>query len=128
MPRYFGLSLVIFFASLGLPGLNGFISEAFVFLGAWQSSVLPKWVTLVSTLGILLGAAYILWSIKRVFLGNLTVEKYKHFPDAVPREVFALAPLVVLSIAIGVYPSLVLKFLEPAIQGILNTTVRSMAG
>src|SRR3954466_5376339 len=56
MPRHFGFSLVILFASLGLPGLNGFISEAFVFIGAWESTLLPKWMTVIATLGILFGA------------------------------------------------------------------------
>ncbi|MBI3726003.1 NADH-quinone oxidoreductase subunit M [bacterium] len=123
MPRYFGYSLVIFFASLGLPGLNGFISEALVFLGAWQSTMLPRWMTIVSTLGILFGAAYILWTIRRVFLGPLTVEKYKHFPDLEARELFAIVPLAVLCVVIGVMPNLVLDGLgmNEAINAITST-------
>jgi NADH-quinone oxidoreductase subunit M len=123
MPRYFGFALVIFFASLGLPGLNGFISEAFTFLGAWQSTDLPRWMTLIAMAGgILFGAAYILWTIRRVFLGPLTVEKYKHFPDLTWRETVALAPLALGCIAIGVYPRLVTESLglESAIQTILG--------
>jgi NADH-quinone oxidoreductase subunit M len=125
MPKYFGLSLVILFASLGLPGLNGFISEAFCFLGAWQSDVLPKWMTLTATLGILFGAAYILWTIRRVFLGPLTVEKYKHFPDLEGRELFAMWPLAVLCVVIGVAPTLVLTNmgLESAVQTIYNSAL-----
>jgi NADH-quinone oxidoreductase subunit M len=124
MPRYFGFSLVILFASLGLPGLNGFISEAFTFIGAWQSTFLPKWITIVSMVGgILFGAAYILWTIRRVFLGPLTVEKYKHFPDLEAREVFALAPLAIGCVVLGVYPRLVTETLglEAAVQTILGT-------
>jgi NADH-quinone oxidoreductase subunit M len=123
MPRYFGFSLVILFASLGLPGLNGFISEAFVFLGAWESTLLPKWMTVTATLGILFGAAYILWTIRRVFLGPLTVEKYKHFPDLNWRETVALAPLAILCVVIGVYPKLILEDmgLEAAMQSISGT-------
>lgn len=123
MPQYFGLSLVILFASLGLPGLNGFISEAFCFLGAWQSTLLPKWITLVCTGGIVFGAAYILWTIRRVFLGPLTNDHYKHFPDLEPREKFALVPLAILCVAIGVAPTLVTVNLglESAIQTILDS-------
>lgn len=124
MPKYFGLSLVIFFASLGLPGLNGFISEAFTFLGSWQSSVLPRWMTLVAMFGgILFGAAYILWTIRRVFLGPITDDHYKHFPDLEARELFALVPLAIGCIAIGVYPRLVTEGLglESAVQTILTT-------
>jgi NADH-quinone oxidoreductase subunit M len=128
MPVTFGYSLVILFASLGLPGLNGFISEVFVFIGAWQSSVLPKFMTLAATLGILLGAAYILWTIKRVFLGPLTVEKYKRFPDAVAREVFALAPLAALCVVLGVWPRLVLDIMNPSIQAILDSTLVRAGG
>lgn len=121
MPKYFGLSLVILFASLGLPGLNGFISEAFTFIGCWQSSVLPRWMTLTAmTGGIIFGAAYILWTIRRVFLGPLTVEKYKHFPDLEAREMFALVPLAIGCVVLGVYPRLVTENLglEAAIQTI----------
>ncbi len=125
MPIYFGLALVIFFASLGLPGLNGFISEAFTFLGAWQSNDLPRWMTLVAmTGGILFGAAYILWTIRRVFLGPLTVEKYKHFPDLAPREIFALAPLVLGCVAIGVYPGLVTNNL--GLEAVMRTILGAL--
>ena len=116
---------MILFASLGLPGLNGFISEAFVFLGAWQSTLLPKWITLVATGGIVFGAAYILWTIRRVFLGPLTDEHYKHFPDLQPREKFALIPLAILCVVIGVAPTLVTVNLglESAIQTILDSAM-----
>ncbi|MEZ0228367.1 MAG: NuoM family protein [Planctomycetota bacterium] len=123
MPRYFGFSLVILFASLGLPGLNGFISEAFTFIGCWQSTYLPRWMTITAMVGgILFGAAYILWTIRRVFLGPLTVEKYKHFPDLELRETFALAPLALGCVVLGVYPRLVTENLglEAAIQTILG--------
>jgi NADH-quinone oxidoreductase subunit M len=112
MPKYFGLSLVIFFASLGLPGLNGFISEAFTFMGAWQSTTLPRFLTLLAMFGgILFGAAYILWTIRRVFLGPLTNDHYKHFPDLEVREQIALVPLAIGCIAIGVYPALIMDSL-----------------
>jgi NADH-quinone oxidoreductase subunit M len=70
-----------------------------------------------------MGAAYILWTIRRVFLGPLTVEKYKHFPDLDWRETFALLPLTVLCVAVGVYPRLVTENLglENAIQAIFGS-------
>ena len=117
MPWYTGLATVGFFASLGLPGLCGFISEALTFIGAWgpsegatslirdtQSGIGQNWIIYVSLLGIVLTAVYILWTIQRVYLGSVK-EKYKSFKDVSFREVVALAPLAVLCIVVGVFPN-----------------------
>ena len=65
MPIYSFLTVIAFFAAIGLPSMSGFISEAFVFLGAFQTNKL--W-TILSTLGIVLGAGYMLWTFQRVFI------------------------------------------------------------
>ena len=120
MPWYFGLAVIAFFASLGLPGLNGFISEFLVFFGAYQSNVLPKWMVIAAVPGIVLTAAYVLWTIKRVFLGELTNEKYKKFKDLSFQEAFALWPLAIICIVVGVYPRIVLDAMGPAIEAIVK--------
>lgn len=114
MPWYTGIATVGFFASLGLPGLCGFISEALTFVGAWDDtgllnsqnysgSINANWMIIVSLLGIVLTAAYILWTIQRVYLGSIK-EKYKEFKDVTDREVIALVPLAILCVLIGVFP------------------------
>ncbi|MCX7012974.1 MAG: NADH-quinone oxidoreductase subunit M [Candidatus Sumerlaeota bacterium] len=111
MPKYFALAIVGFFAALGLPGLNGFISEAMVFLGSFQNAMIRPLVV-ASTLGIVLGAGYILWAVQRVYLGPLK-EEYKGFPDVSWVEAFTLVPLAVGCIVFGVYPKLMLDVFAP---------------
>ena len=138
MPWYAGVATVGFFASLGLPGLNGFISEVMCFLGAWggegvnQSSLISsadgidsRWIVIVSLLGVILTACYILWTIQRVFLGNIRNEEYKKFPDLSFREVFALAPLGALCIILGVYPSILIDFMDGSLST-MTDMVRSV--
>jgi len=153
MPWYTGLATIAFFASLGLPGLNGFISEAMCFLGAWDSSTAPgatpsliatafgdgtheavsvggissKWIVLVSLLGVVLTACYILWTIQRVYLGTIKNEEYKTFPDVSFREVFALAPLAFLCIYLGVYPSILIDFMDGSLTT-MTDMVRGVLG
>jgi len=104
MPIYFALSTIAFFASLGLPGMSGFVSEVMVFLGAFKEY---PWIAGMSAIGVVLTAAYILYMIQRVFLGT-TPAKFKDFPDANAYEIYGLAPLAVLTIAFGILPSLVI--------------------
>ncbi len=131
MPYYTGLATIGFFASLGLPGLNGFVSEALVFMGAWNSHTaapavgvfgLPTWIVFLALPGIVLTAAYILWAVQRVFMGPLKSETYKTFKDLSFREVFVLAPLGLLCIVFGVWPQLILGFMNDT----LNTLVSSV--
>ena len=93
MPRYWALATITFFASLGLPTMSGFVSEFMTVFGAYDSSD-PRFRVLVviSCVGIVLTAAYILWALQRIFLGNLN-EKYKTLPDINFRETFAITPL-----------------------------------
>jgi NADH-quinone oxidoreductase subunit M len=105
MPVYFALAVVGFFASMGLPALVGFIGEVMVFLGAFQYS---PWLAGVSTLGMLLTAGYILWTMQRVYLGDAKPE-YATFPDCNRWELISIAPLAVLSIAFGILPMLLLN-------------------
>ena len=116
MPVYFGLAVVGFFASLGLPALVGFIGEVMVFLGTFQYS---PWLAGVSTVGMLLTAGYILWTMQRVYLGPVKPE-YAQFPDCNRWELISIAPLAVLSIAFGVFPMVVLRMFASSTEIFLN--------
>jgi NADH-quinone oxidoreductase subunit M len=140
MPWYTGIATVGFFASLGLPGLNGFISEFLCFRGAYDfvgkdgslimissPGIASSWIVYVSLLGIILAAVYILWTIQRVYLGNVKREEYKRFPDVSFREVVALAPLAVLCIILGVYPGILIDFMNGSL-GAMTDLVRGALG
>jgi NADH-quinone oxidoreductase subunit M len=120
MPVYGGISAIIFFAAMGLPGLCGFIGEVMVVLATWNFS----WVfAILAALTVVLTAGYVLWTIQRVFLG--TNEAYKDYPDITPRELLCAVPLVILSVALGILPSqLVLNWVEPSINYLVNTLAR----
>ncbi len=110
MPIYTGVAMFAFFASMGLPGLSGFIAELMVFLGAFQTW---KWLTFLAALGIILTAGYLLWMIKRVFLGPLN-EKYKDLPEINGRELFTLVPIGVIVLVLGVFPNPVIDLMDDA--------------
>ena len=116
MPKYTGIMTVAFFAALGLPGLSGFISEAFSFLGAFQTF---RVITIISTLGIVLTAGYMLWTLQRVFLGQPS-EKWASLPDINGRELFTLVPLAVVVLALGIYPSLMLDLMTSSLNHLVD--------
>ena len=121
MPLFAGLSMGIFFAALGLPGLCGFIGEFFVVLGAWSYS---KALAIVAASVVILTAGYILWTIQRVYLGP----EYKgpHAEALRPmsrREVAIAAPLLAFAILFGVYPRALFDYITPSVR----KTVAEMA-
>ena len=120
MPRYWGLATIGFFASLGLPGMAGFVSEAVTLLGSFESPD-PRFriLVLISCLGVVMTAAYILWALQRVFLGPLN-ERYKDYTDANAREVFALAPLLFLCVFLGVFPYYLLDWMNVSVGELMS--------
>jgi NADH-quinone oxidoreductase subunit M len=125
MPKYTGIMTVAFFAALGLPGLSGFVSEAFSFLGAFQVDKL-RVITMASTLGIVLTAAYMLWTLQRVFLGNVN-EKWRSLPDVDAREIFMLVPLAVIILVLGIYPSLLLNVMTSSVNHFVDVVAKGSA-
>jgi len=101
MPIYATLFMIILLASIGLPLLNGFVGEFTILVGAFLADW--KWA-LFASLGVVLGAAYMLWLYQRVFFGELTNEKNKGLEDVNLREILTLAPLIVMCFWIGLYP------------------------
>ncbi len=108
MPKYSAIMMIAFFGAIGLPGLSGFISEVFSFLGAFQSF---RWLTIASAFGIVLTAGYMLWTLQRVFLGTLP-EKWNGLTDVNTRELFALVPLAIIVIYLGIYPMPILDLMN----------------
>jgi NADH-quinone oxidoreductase subunit M len=114
MPLYSALSIGIFFAALGLPGLCGFIGEVFVTLSVWNFN---RVLAVIGAAVVILTAGYILWCIQRVYLGA----EYKgphgdHLYPATPREVAIAAPLMALAIVFGVYPAALTRYMDPTIR------------
>ena len=107
--------LIAGLASLGLPGLSGFVSELLVFLGAFQAF---SWPTGLAVLGIILAAGYILWMMERAFFGPRR-ERFDHVTDANFVEALPLAIMVVAIVGIGVYPSLLTDVFETGLGHML---------
>jgi NADH-quinone oxidoreductase subunit M len=106
MPKYGSMATLGFFASLGLPGLCGFIGEVYVLLGTFQAGDKYPWaytMAILAAFGVVLTAGYILWVIQRVYLGKVR-DEYKDFPEATGRELLILAPMGVLCIVLGILP------------------------
>jgi len=116
MPVYTGFAALAFFAALGLPTMSSFISEVLVFIGAFQRY---QAITICAALGIVVTAAYVLWTFKRVFLGPLN-EKYTTMPDMSAREIATLVPLGAIVIALGVYPMPIIKLMNSSLSTLVN--------
>ena len=116
MPIYTGITTLAFMASLGLPGLSGFVGEALSLLGAYGKF---KWLTILSTIGIVVGAAYFLWTLQRVFLGNLN-PKYEDLPEINGREILTLVPLAILTVLLGVWPNLAIDMFRESVTNLVN--------
>ncbi len=112
MPLFCGLSAVVFFASMGLPGLCGFVGELWVLMAAWNFS---PGLTIPAVLSVILTASYLLWAWQRVYFG--TNPQTKAFPDLSAREAAVLIPFAVLAILLGVWPGLVMNWMEPSVGG-----------
>jgi NADH-quinone oxidoreductase subunit M len=120
LPIYAGLMMFTCFASLGLPGLAGFVSEFLVFLGSFGAAGLAYQImTGISLLGVVFTAALFLWMIQRMFLGEPN-PRWAGLKDMDRGELFAIVPLAVLTLAIGVYPLPILNMINVAMTHILT--------
>ncbi len=120
MTVYAGITAVAFFAALGLPGFSGFISEILAFIGAFNSEILTiRVIAVLGTSGIVLTAAYMLWTYQRMFLGPVN-EKYTDLPDCTLREKFTLIPLAVIIFILGIFPKLLIDLFDPTMQRLLD--------
>jgi NADH-quinone oxidoreductase subunit M len=128
MPKYAAFFGFAFMASLGLPGLSGFIGEVLVFLGAFP---VYKVITILAASGVIFTAAYHLWAMQRIQLGkwNESVWKDKSiFPDLTTREALTLIPMAAIVLVLGFYPMPVLQMIGPGMQDLLNHVAPHGAG
>jgi NADH-quinone oxidoreductase subunit M len=106
----FSLCLVVVaLASIGLPGLNGFVAEFLVLLGSFTTH---RWAAGIATLGVILAAAYMLWAVQRIIFNPLDKPENKVLPDLSLRELVVLAPLLAGMVWLGLYPAPVLRRME----------------
>jgi len=117
MPVFAGLLGIVTFSSIGLPGLNGFIGEFLILLGAFKAGQFV-FGALAAT-GVVLGAVYMLHMYKKVMFGKVTREENQNIKDMNQREILVLAPIILLIFWIGLYPMPFLRVMEPAVNDIV---------
>jgi NADH-quinone oxidoreductase subunit M len=116
-PQLVACFLVITLSSIAMPGLNGFVGEFLILVGAYRANWL--WATVAGT-AVILSAVYMLWMFQRVNYGVVTNPKNETLPDLLPREWAALGPAVALAILMGVVPGLFLRPSEPAVTRVVQ--------
>ncbi len=119
LPIYTGITTIAMLASLGLPGLMGFVAEFFIFVGSF--GIFP-YLTAVAVTGVVFTAAMFLWTIQRIFLGPVN-ERWAALPDMDTREKVSLVPLAVLMVVFGLFPKPLLDVINAA-MAVLVTAVR----
>jgi NADH-quinone oxidoreductase subunit M len=117
VPRLTAAFMIITLASIGLPGLNGFIGEFLIMLGAFRWD--PRYVV-GAGLGVILSAVYMLWMFQRVYYGKVTHPENTRLPDLLPHEWSSVVPLCVVALLMGVFPTVFLKPTELAVTRIVD--------
>jgi NADH-quinone oxidoreductase subunit M len=117
MPIYSGIFLFTAFASIGLPGLNGFVGEFMVLMGSFPSLPIHS---IVAASGVVLAAIYMLWAYERAFTGVPDKPENQKLIDLSVREISILAPLVLLMLVLGLYPKVLLDRIEPSTEAVLD--------
>ncbi len=117
LPLYAAVFLIMTLSSIGLPGLNGFVGEFMILMGAWNTNWV--WAAVAAT-GIVLGAAYMLWLYQRVMFGRLDNVANQSLKDLTVREFATFAPLIILAFWIGLYPKPFLSLLDKPVEKIVR--------
>ncbi len=117
MPAYALIFMFFTMANVGLPGTSGFVGEFLTLVGMFKANT---WVALVATSGVILSAAYALYLYRRVVFGDLIKESLKAITDMDKRERMIFAPLVAMTLLLGVYPSLVTDIIGPSVEALLS--------
>jgi NADH-quinone oxidoreductase subunit M len=119
MPVYATVFLIMTLSSIGMPTLNGFIGEFMVLQGVFADSTYRLWAVW-ATVGIVLGAAYMLWLYQRVMFGELEHQENRNLPDLNWREIATFVPLIILAFWIGLYPKVFLDYLHEPVNQIVE--------
>ena len=125
MPVFAAFLLLMSLSSIGLPGLNGFVGEFLILLGAFQSQALDSyWYAIFAATGVILAAVYMLWMYQRVMLGELDKPENQKLTDIGGRELATLIPIAIFVVWIGVYPSTFLDKTEASGKQLLEQVER----
>jgi NADH-quinone oxidoreductase subunit M len=124
MPLYAACFMVFTLANVGLPGTSGFIGEFLTMLGAYVHN---SWLAIFSATGVILSAAYALFLYRRIIFGSLVKPSLQTIQDLTAREIALLAPLVVITIALGFYPKPVLDVTTPAVAKLIADNKTALA-
>ncbi|HIA28947.1 MAG TPA: NADH-quinone oxidoreductase subunit M, partial [Candidatus Marinimicrobia bacterium] len=116
LPRYSVVFMIVVLASVGLPGLNSFVGEFLILSGAYEPYPVA---VVISALGIILAAVYLLWMVERVFFGPVK-EENSGLKDLIHREWLAIVPMIVLMIWLGIYPKPFLDKIEPSVDKLVK--------
>ncbi|MEL7114102.1 MAG: NADH-quinone oxidoreductase subunit M [Pseudomonadota bacterium] len=124
MPAYAAIFMLFTMANVGLPGTSGFVGEFLTLMGMFQANT---WVAMVATTGVILSAAYALWLYRRVVMGDLIKESLKSITDMSRREKAIFAPLVFMTLLLGIYPSLVTDVIGPSVAAMIDAQQTAVA-
>ena len=124
MPAYALIFMFFTMANVGLPGTSGFVGEFLTLIGVFQVN---NWVAAVATAGVILSAAYALWLYRRVVMGDLIKESLRTITDMTTRERAIFAPLVLMTLLLGVYPALVLDIIGPSVEALVSNYETALA-
>jgi NADH-quinone oxidoreductase subunit M len=117
MPIFAIFFMIVTLSSIALPGTNGFVGEFLILLGAFRS---VKLYGILGSIGVVLGAVYMLWMFQRVMFGEITREENRRVKDLGGREVLILCAVVFFIVLMGVYPRMFFKKMDTSVQGYLN--------
>ncbi|APX11751.1 NADH-quinone oxidoreductase subunit M [Tateyamaria omphalii] len=124
MPAYALIFMLFTMANVGLPGTSGFVGEFLTLMAVFQVNT---WVAAVATTGVIFSAAYALWLYRRVVMGDLIKESLKSITDMTRREKAIFAPLVVMTLLLGMYPALILDIIGPSVAALVNNYDTALA-
>ena len=117
MPVYALIFMLFTMANVGLPGTSGFVGEFLTLTAAFKANT---WIAFGATSGVILSAGYALWLYRRVVFGDLVKESLKGISDMDMREKLLMAPLIVMTILLGIYPALILDLIGPSVNALLE--------
>jgi NADH-quinone oxidoreductase subunit M len=124
MPAFALIFMFFTMANVGLPGTSGFVGEFLTLIAVFKTNT---WIAFGATSGVILSAAYALWLYRRVAFGDLIKESLKTITDMNMRERLMMAPLIILTIVLGIYPALVLDIIGPSVSALLENVTSAQA-